>query len=149
MVNIFEPEQSFDEIAFNKICVENGIRFPENYLNFLRQHNDGELESNIISDFDDCSVNYFFGTTLEEYSNFADVLETYRTRMPNLCIPIADAEGGNLLCMSLNKSGYGNILWWDHETMDVDDGEICRYSTSDMLVISKDFDELLRKIIPY
>lgn len=149
MVSVYEPKQKFDKAEFQKVCFSNDIAFPKTYLDFLELHNDGELESNIISDFDDCAVNYFFGTTSEEYSNFADNLEMYKTRMPEHCVPIAEAEGGNLLCMSLEENSYGAILWWDHETMDVDEDEVCPYSISEMYIIAKDFDELLSKIIPY
>lgn len=125
MVNIYEPEQSFDQAEFMNVCSESGFSFPKEYLDYLERYNDGELDSNIICDFDECAVRYFYGTTSEDYSNFADILEEYKDRLPKLCVPIAEAEGGNLLCMSLDAASYGRILWWDHETMDVDDGEVC------------------------
>lgn len=148
MVTVFESENAFDKAAFKAVCDANGFVFPKEYLEYLEQHNDGELDANVISDFDDCAVDYFYGTTSESYSDFAENLEMCRGRMPEGCVPIAEAEGGNLLCMSLEQSSYGAILWWDHETMDVDEGEQCPYSIGEMYVVAKDFSELLTKIVP-
>lgn len=50
--------------------------------------------------------------------------------------------------MSLEEKCYGAILCWDHETMDVKEGEACPYSIDDMYIVAKYFDELLSKIIP-
>lgn len=147
MVDIFEAEQKFDKGEFLNVCLENGFNFPPEYLAFLEKHNDGELDSNIISDFDECAVRYFYGTSDDDCSNFKDVLDAYKGRMPMLCVPIAEAEGGNLLCMSLDSNSYGRVVWWDHETMDVEEDEECSYSIGDMYVIAKDFNELLRKIV--
>lgn len=148
MVSILKSSEEFDKAAFQKVCAENNISFPKEYIEFLELNNDGELESNIICDFDDCAVDYFFGTTSESYSDFKENLEIYKGRMPEMCIPIAEAEGGNLLCMSLDEKSYGTILWWDHEKMDVDEGETCTYSIGEMYIIANNFDELLSKIVP-
>ena len=65
MVTVFESENAFDKAAFKAVCDANGFVFPKEYLEYLEQHNDGELDANVISDFDDCTVDYFYGTTSE------------------------------------------------------------------------------------
>ena len=102
---------------------------------------------NIVEGFNECCVRYFYGTTSESYSNIEDVYECFNGRMPNNCIPIAEAEGRNLVCISLNSKTYGKLYFWDHEAMDVDEGEECKYSIEDMQLIANSFDELLKKIV--
>jgi hypothetical protein len=36
-------------------------------------------------------------------------------RLPEGFLPIADAEGGNLVCLSLRSCDFGAIWFWDHE----------------------------------
>ena len=36
-------------------------------------------------------------------------------RVPSLFLPIAEAEGGNLVCLSLREKDYGAVWFWDHE----------------------------------
>ena len=114
MVGINKTDQKFDRGEFLNVCSEKEFNFPQEYLAFLEKYNDGELDSNIIADFDECAVRYFFGTSDDDCSNFRDILVEYKGRMPKLCVPIAEAEGGNLLCMSLNAASYGRVIWWDH-----------------------------------
>lgn len=70
--------------------------------------------------------------------------------MPLNCIPIAEAEGGNLICISLDDSEtFGKIYLWEHEIMDVDEGEDCKYNIIKMPQLATSFEELLEKIIKY
>ena len=146
MVSIKSPEESFSKHVFDKFCKKNNLNFPQQFSQFLSQYNDGELDVNVVDGYDECCVRYFYGTTSETYSNIEDVFECFKERMPYNCIPIAEAEGGNQVCMSLNPETYGKVYFWDHETMDVDEGEKCEYSILDMPFIANSFDELLKKI---
>lgn len=148
MVNVEKPEELFSEVKFNEYCNENKLKFPGEYVEFLKEFNDGELDANEVDGFDECSVRYFFGTTSEEFSNLSDVFSCLADRMPKGCVPIAEAEGGNLLCISIEDNTYGKIYFWDHETMDVEDSELCKYQIRDMPLIANSFSELLSKIKP-
>ena len=66
--------------------------------------------------------------------------------MPKNCVPIADEPCGNQICMSLSADTYGKIYFWDHETMDTDDDEICTLGFEDMYRLADSFGELLDKI---
>ena len=147
MVNVSDPEELFSESRFNEYCTENKLKFPKEYVDFLRKHNDGELDANTVNGYDECSVRYFYGTTSESYSNLSDVFSCFAERMPKNCIPIAEAECGNLVFISLEENTYGKIYFWDHETMDVDDGEQCKYEINDMPVVANSFADLLNKIL--
>lgn len=147
MVSIMSSEEKFSQNVFDKFCQKNKLNFPQQFIQFLSQYNDGELDVNVVEGYDECCVRYFYGTTSETYSNIEDVFECFNGRMPHNCIPIAEAEGGNQVCISLNPETYGKIYFWVHETMDVDDNEECEYSIESMPSISNSFDELLKKII--
>jgi len=149
MVSVLLSGEKFSQTAFDKFCQKNLLNFPQQFIKFLSQYNDGELEVNFVDGFDECCIRYFFGTTSEAYSNIEDVFECYKGRMPNNCIPIAEAEGGNLVCISLFNKTYGKIYFWDHETMDVEDGEKCEYSIESMPLIAGNFDDLLDKICAF
>ena len=94
-------------------------------------------------------VRYFYGTTNDDFSNIAEVYESYIDRMPLRCIPVADADFGNQICISLQDENYGKIYFWDHETMDTDYEEKCYLTFNDMVLLADSFEEFLDKIIPF
>ena len=147
MISIKLAEEKFSQNVFVEFCQRKKLKFPQQFTRFLSQYNDGELGVNIVEGFNECCVRYFYGTTSESYSNIEDVYECFKGRMPNNCIPIAESEGGNLVCISLDSKTYGKLYFWDHETMDVDEDEECKYSIEDMQLIANSFDELLKKIV--
>lgn len=147
MISIMNPEEKFSQNVFDNFCFKHKLNFPKQFVQFLSQYNDGELERNIIEGYDDCCIRYFYGTTSFAYSNIEDVFECFKERMPHNCIAIAEAEGGNQICVSLEDNTHGKIYFWDHETMDVDEGEECEYSIDNMPLVANSFDELLKKII--
>ena len=130
MISIKLSEEKFSQKVFDEFCKKNKLKFPQQFTQFLSQYNDGELDVNIVEGFNECCVRYFYGTTSESYSNIEDVY-----------------EGGNLVCISLNPKTFGKLYFWDHETMDVDEDEECKYSIEDMPLIANSFDELLKKIV--
>ena len=150
MVDIIPSANPFDEKSFNDFISKYQLTFPTEYLKYLKKYNDAELADNIVNTSDESiSIRYFYGTTTEDYSNISSVYEIFIDRMPPNCIPIAEAEGGNEVCISLAPESYGKIYFWNHETMDTDYGEICTLSLEKMLYLADSFDSLLDKIIPY
>ena len=150
MVDIIPTENPFDEKSFNEFISKYQLIFPTEYLEYLRKYNDADLADNIVNNSNESiSIRYFYGTTNEDYSNIASIYEIFIERMPPNCIPIAEAEAGNQVCMSLAPENYGKIYFWDHETMDTDYGERCTLSLEKMLYLADSFDSLLDKILPY
>lgn len=45
----------------------------------------------------------------------------YADRLPENLMPVADAEGGNLVCVSLRDQDRGTVWFWDHEISSSDD----------------------------
>ena len=150
MVRVKEPEHQFDKSRFEAFCRLYQLEFPKAFVDYLQAHNDAQLEENILDLGDnECCVRYFYGTSLESYSDIRMIYEDYQGRMPNELVPIADPDFGNQICMALAKATYGKIYFWDHETMDADDADIP--TIADLKEIAPSFDALLARIkeFPY
>ena len=116
MVEVKEPDHAFDKKRFEAFCSLYQLEFPKAFVDYLQAHNDAQLEENILDLGDnECCVRYFYGTSLESYSDIRMIYEDYQGRMPKELIPIADPDFGNQICMSLAKATYGKIYYWDHE----------------------------------
>ena len=61
------------------------------------------------------NIDYFFGFSSTEYTDFLCNCKNYRTRIPAEMLPLACVNGSDLLCID-NKSGC--IYYWFHETDD-------------------------------
>jgi hypothetical protein len=134
MVRVKEPEHQFDKSRFEAFCRLYQLEFPNAFVEYLQAHNDAQLEVNILDLGDnECCVRYFYGTSLESYSDIRMIYEDYQGRMPAGLVPIADPDFGNLICMSLDKAAYGKIYFWDHEIADLKE-------------IAPTFDALLARI---
>ena len=134
MVKVYEPDHVFDRKRFEAFCCLYQLDFPKAFVDYLQEHNDAQLEENILDLGDnECCIRYFYGTSLESYSDIRMIYEAYQRRMPNELVPIADPDFGNQICMSLDKAAYGKIYFWDHEIADLKE-------------IAPSFEELLDKI---
>lgn len=56
----------------------------------------------------------FLGIGTEHY-DLATRIAEYSGELPYGLIPIADTEGGNLICIKVSGVGLGSIWFWDHE----------------------------------
>ena len=145
MVRVYEPDHVFDKSRFEAFCGLYQLEFPNAFVEYLQAHNDAQLEVNILDlGENECCVRYFYGTSLEFYSDIRMIYEAYQGRIPKELVPIADPDFGNLICMSLDKAAYGKIYFWDHETMDADDADIP--TIADLKEIAPSFDALLARI---
>ena len=116
MVKVKEPGHIFDKKRFEDFCRAYKLEFPKAFVDYLQAHNNAQLEENILDLGDnECCIRYFYGTSLESYSDIRMIYEAYQRRMPNELVPIADPDFGNQICMSLDKAAYGKIYFWDHE----------------------------------
>ncbi|WP_406590376.1 SMI1/KNR4 family protein [Bacillus atrophaeus] len=88
----------------------------------------------------------FYGFGLDDNDfNIATLAETYEDQMPDWIIPIADANGGNQICLGIKGEGSGKVYFWDHElTNGVKDTFLIADSFEDFiqsLSIEEDSDE--------
>lgn len=60
------------------------------------------------------SLEMLFGLTDDKNGLHAQFLQYY-DRIPNECVPIGGAPGGNLLCIGVRGSKKGEVYFWDHD----------------------------------
>lgn len=116
-----------------------GNDLPEPYVAFLHAQNGGRLEPNES----ELAEAHHLGVGVIEFFGIGqspDLLERhrfYQGRVPGDLLPIADAEGGNLICLALTGEHRGAVFFWDHEWESEED-EPPRYENVHR--IAPDFD---------
>jgi hypothetical protein len=110
---------------------ELGARLPDDYRAFLIKFNGGRPEPNwfpMQGELGVGGVDLFLG--IRRPGEWDDLLTAKRRlleRMPPHMLPIAHAECGNLICLSLGGSDSGSVYYWDHE-LEADEGEEPTYA---------------------
>jgi hypothetical protein len=95
--------------------IETGHLLPQDFVDFLSLRNGGRLESNLfnISTGNESGVN--------EYLNVARIIDrkgVLRDRLSPSTWPIAEAEGGNYVCLRWDAPDSWCVVFWDHESED-------------------------------
>ena len=100
-----------------KFQIDNNIKLPEKYKQFMLKWNGGYPEPNLfrISDKQGTSVVNILNGIGDMYDNLEKVMEIYKNRLPNSFIPIGDDPGGNVICLGIEKPYNEAIYFWDHE----------------------------------
>ncbi len=123
-----------------------GSQLPSDYREFLLQYNGGVPETNefTIADTNNASgVNEFMG--VEGIESQKRILGD---RFPDNVVPIAYAEGGNLVCIALVGNDRGKVYFWDHE-LKAGSGDISSWENMFLIASSfRQFWELLRRFDP-
>lgn len=92
-----------------------------------------------------------YGLTLgvKQDSGLSTLLKKYLTyldRMPHSVVPIAEAPGGNQICLGVEAPVEGKILFWDHE----DEREIMGEHQNDfenMYLIANSFEDFIGSLM--
>lgn len=96
---------------------EIGIPLPDDYREFLLQHNGGKPDPchfPIAEDTD--SLHHVYGLhDGPTWFRLDDARQTYHGRIPASMIPIADDPYGNAICLGVTGNERGRIYFWDHE----------------------------------
>jgi SMI1-KNR4 cell-wall len=95
-------------------------RIPEDYREFLLQERNGGRPTANVSVLPEArrvgvGITDFLGVGHPADSDLAEVSAQYRDRIPADLLPVAHAEGGNLVCLSLGDRDPGAVYFWDHE----------------------------------
>lgn len=96
-------------------------------------------------------LNEIYGLTLgtNKDSGFSTLSETYTTyldRMPHSVVPIAEAPGGNQICLGIKAPVEGKVFFWDHE----DEREIIGEHQNDfenMYLIANTLEEFINSMM--
>ena len=106
-----------------------GVSIPDGYRTFLQATDGGRPVEDTFSP--KIGVTNFLGAR-----GIVKQRDRLRGRIPGTLLPIADAEGGNLICISIDEGDLGAIYFWDHEL----DGE----KAAERLAAS--FDDFVSKL---
>lgn len=126
-LNIVSEIGKFKKHSENEIIkIENkyGFEFPQDYREFLLKFGNSSFESNsyfhsiertpYATEDNLDSINVFYGLDNDD-NDLAEQVEIYLDRIPKAIIPIAEAEGGNIICIGVKDEINGKIFYWDHE----------------------------------
>jgi SMI1-KNR4 cell-wall len=136
------PPVSLLEISnFERI---NELKFPDQYRDFLAKFNIGLPEANIIESVDlTTSVSVFYGICKNHPRDLLANKNMFEGRLPKNVITIAEAGGGDQICLQLET---GAIFFWNHEE---ECGEDELPSYDNMSLLSPSFEGFLNNIKPY
>ena len=67
----------------------------------------------------------------------------YSERVPKSILPIAYAEGGNLVCLPILPESFGKVFFWDHE-LEASDGEPATWEN--LFKVADPFEEFFQNI---
>jgi len=84
------------------------------------------------------SIGGFYGITNNAYG-IEPIIQTYKDVLGNIVLPIADADGGDLICIGLRGKYRGKIYFWYHE------GEISNDENEYYYLIANSFEEFISK----
>lgn len=130
MAKILESGKKINESNILEFEDKIDLKLPLEYKSFLLKYNGGECEpcefvftENGVES--DSSVRSFFAIggidgdyDLEEN---VDIYINEEKRLLNGLIPIAEDDGGNLICICCLGLETGKIYFWDHENEDEND----------------------------
>ena len=101
-----------------------GAEIPDEYRGFLLSNNGGRPEPDGVEvpGYDETDVQILFGLGRSIRSSCIDWnMESLRTRLPELAIPIASDSGGNVFCLSIKKGSQGSVFYLDLNSVFGDD----------------------------
>lgn len=130
-----------------------GVDLPLNYKEFLLEYGGCFIKDNRMyqpievnpvtpkDGFD--SIGGFYGITSDAY-DIESIIQTYKGILGSLVMPIADADGGDLICIGLKDKYREKIYYWYHEGKTTDeDGKEYFY------LIANTFEEFILKFRPH
>ncbi len=125
-----------------------GLPLPREYAAFLKARN-GAVPGPNSCDLPAAqrvgvAVNCFFGVGWPRADTY-DAMRLYKGRVPGRYLPIADAEGGNLICIGLGEPDDGAVYFWDHE-FEAEDGQLPR--TDNLHLLTDSFSDFFAHLRP-
>ncbi|MBZ5482364.1 SMI1/KNR4 family protein [Bacillus sp. T_4] len=151
LIGIKSNSRRFDHKDLERVEKKVGASFPEEYVNFLRKYNGGEVEDSIVKlpfeEIESFILSSFFGTRVEDINDILSCYDMYEGRVPKGSIPIGRDVGGNIVCLNLNRERYGYIFLWDHDIeLEFEDNEM---EIQDLYYVAPSFNDFLHMIKPY
>jgi hypothetical protein len=112
---MIDPYRPVSEKEIGDVESRLGLRFPKSYVKFILEHNGGQPDPMFLRVLDGgiIGINCFFGIAADEPTLDLEksALEFSRV-LPMGVLSIADAGGGNYICLDLRSDGE-RIVYWD------------------------------------
>lgn len=144
MIDLKKSKVAFDRSIIELFEKNNGFKLPKEYIDFLETYNGGRPEANIVKlkgcEIESFLIDTFLGVNLDNNDDIVYQFNILNKRIPKKCVPIADVEGGNVICMNLSTEKSGYIYLWDHE-LELLYGE--RITVDNMYFVAESFTEFL------
>ena len=112
------------------------VSLPKDYRDFLKEYGNNTMtfyrsvcyqprKKSPLADKDGYDgFDLFYGLEKDGY-DLNEMLKTYKGRIPDSFIPIAEAPGGDQILLGIKKdSQYGKIYFWDHESRGTNEDDI-------------------------
>lgn len=121
-----EKTSSIDKSIIENIESKRKIGLPKDYKDFLDAYGRTMIFNNEIRykpleispwtmKNGYASLELFYGLENDDY-NLNNMIQRYEGRIPDSLIPIAEAPGGNVICIGAKKDEFfGKLYFWDHE----------------------------------
>ncbi len=112
----FDDPQPVDRATVATVEEQLGLVLTDEYVALLTGvSNGGAIAPVVFADDLDIGVVGFLGVGRTDDFDIATRIAQYDGDLPEGLIPIADAEGGNLVCTRVSGGRVGSIWFWDHE----------------------------------
>ncbi|MEH6867830.1 SMI1/KNR4 family protein, partial [Priestia megaterium] len=86
MIDIKSNSRRFNYKDLKRVEKKIGASFPEEYVNFLRKYNGGEVENSIVElplkEIESFILSSFFGTRVEDINDILSCYATFENRIP-------------------------------------------------------------------
>ena len=112
----FDDPQPVDRATVATVEEQLGLVLTDEYVALLTGvSNGGAIAPVVFADDLDIGVVGFLGVARTDDWDLATRVAQYAGDLPDGLLPIADAEGGNLVCAKVGGGRVGSIWFWDHE----------------------------------
>ena len=127
---------------------ELGISLPEQYREFLLNHNGGYPEPDAFPIHGNASdehglVHYFLSIHEGDVYNLMSYVRRFEGRVPEDLLPIALDPGGDLIVLSILGANRGKVYFWEHEE-EAQEGETPGYEN--VYFVASSFYEFLNSL---
>lgn len=118
-----------------------GVQLPAPVRELLTDvSNGGEVEPVGLKSAADVGVVAVLGVGRGDHLDLEARLARYEDgRLPDGLVPVADADGGNLVCVSVRADDSGTVWFWDHERELPDES---------VVQVASDFDAFVADLTP-
>lgn len=149
-VNFIKQGKRTSPAAIDAVEKQLGLEFPKDFRDFLLQSNGGRLEDN---EFDVPRIGTGAGGIVEFFGirpghrieDLSSEFTRMEARVPKGFVPVADAEGGNVICICAKGRDSGAVFYWDHE---LEPSEGKKPTRRNLFKVADNFSQFWEMLLP-